>query len=121
TLKSREEGREYGDPIATREGSRAFVRYLFETMAPSGFTSFWRDLEARAREPFPVPLLLLYSRMDPLVPPLNGVRLHALIPGSKLTWIDDSSHFAHVDTPEPVVRELLAFLRVPRADDARDE
>jgi pimeloyl-ACP methyl ester carboxylesterase len=115
SLKSREEGHEYGDPLATREGAAAFVRYLRETMAPAGFTSFWRGLEerARTRTPFPMPLLLLYSRQDPLVPPSNGARLHALIEGSELTWIAASSHFAHVDTPAPVVAEVVRFLGAP--------
>jgi pimeloyl-ACP methyl ester carboxylesterase len=125
TLKSREEGAEYGDPLATRPGARAFVRYLWETMAPAGFRSFWTELEQRAAQgkAFPTPLMLLYSRMDPLVPPVNGVRLHALLPGSELSWIDDSSHFAHVDTPEPVVAEVLRFLRAepPRAEAERAE
>jgi pimeloyl-ACP methyl ester carboxylesterase len=120
TLKSREEGAEYGGPLETREGVRAFVRYLYETMSPAGFTQFWSEIEARAGRPFPVPLLLVYSRQDPLVPPLNGVRLQALIEGSRLSWIDDSSHFAHVDTPEAVLREVLPFLAITRSHDAQE-
>jgi pimeloyl-ACP methyl ester carboxylesterase len=110
SLKSREEGGEYGDPLVSREGARAFVRYLSETMAPAGFASFWSELEARAGRPFPVPLRLVYSRQDPLVPPINGVRLGALIEGASLAWIEDSSHFAHVDTPDAVVHAILPFL-----------
>jgi pimeloyl-ACP methyl ester carboxylesterase len=119
-LKSREEGAEYGDPLARREGARAFVRYLSETMAPAGFARFWSELESRAGRPFPVPLQLVYSRQDPLVPPINGARLAALVEGAMLAWIEDSSHFAHVDTPEAVLRAVLPFLTVTAGADARD-
>jgi pimeloyl-ACP methyl ester carboxylesterase len=105
TLKSREELAEYAAAIASPAGARAFVRYLHETMAPSGFAEFFQEVPR-----FDVPLLLLYSRIDPLVPPKNGERLHGKIPGSRLVWLETTSHFAHVDTPEPVVRELFRFL-----------
>jgi pimeloyl-ACP methyl ester carboxylesterase len=66
----------------------------------------------RARgEPFPAPLMLLYARQDPMVPPRNGAELHALVPGARMVWIEQSSHFAHVDTPERVVDEVLPFLQ----------
>jgi pimeloyl-ACP methyl ester carboxylesterase len=110
TLKSREEAREYGAPLATREGALAFTRWLGEAMAPAGFAGLVRKLEARRGEAFPIPLLLLYSREDALVPPRNGDILHALVPDARLTWIEKSSHFAHVDTPDAVLREVMPFL-----------
>jgi pimeloyl-ACP methyl ester carboxylesterase len=57
-----------------------------------------------------MPLLLLYSRQDPLVPPATGKRLAALIADAELTWLERTSHFAHVDSPERVVPLLLDFL-----------
>ncbi len=110
TLKSREETREYAAPLGDDAGIATFIRYLYDTMSPAGFAEFRDALEARKGRAFPMPLLLLYSRQDPLVPPKNGDRLHALIAESTLTWLDHTSHFAHVDTPEPVVREVMAFL-----------
>lgn len=112
TLKSLEESAEYGDPLATAEGARAFISYLGDTFAPRDISAFVTTLATRraAAQPFPIPLLLLYSRRDPLVPPSVGPRLQALIPGAPLVWLDDTSHFAHVDTPTEVVRELRAFL-----------
>jgi pimeloyl-ACP methyl ester carboxylesterase len=111
-LKSLEEAHAYGDPLGTREGSLAFASYLAETMSPAALRSFLRELASRKarHEPFPIPLLLLYSRRDPLVDPRNGEKLHALIQGSSLAWIDDSSHFAHVDTPARVLESVLPFL-----------
>ena len=33
-----------------------------------------------------------------------------MVPEASLVWLDDTSHFAQVDTPEPVVAELRRFL-----------
>lgn len=113
TLKSLEEAHEYGDPLATREGGRAFAAYLAETMAPGQMREFTRDLASRKGrgEAFPTPLLLLYAKRDPLVPPSNGERLSVLIPEAKLTWVAETSHFMHVDSPDRVVAEVLPFLQ----------
>jgi len=113
TLKSREETREYAAPLATAEGRVAFLRYLRETMAPRPFGAFVDELRQRrqAGQPFPVPLMLLFSRLDPLVPPSIGTRLHELIPEARMEWLADTSHFAHVDSPDRVVPLLLDFLR----------
>jgi pimeloyl-ACP methyl ester carboxylesterase len=115
TLKSREEAREYGRPLATRPGARAFLRSLQETLAPADFARFIAELERRRRDggSFPVPLLLLYATTDRMVPPATGRVLHELIPGSRLAWLDGSSHFAQVDTPEAVVEIVLDFFDQP--------
>ena len=112
TLKSLEEAAEYGDPLASSEGARAFIGYLKDAFAPRDVAAFVTELATRraAGQPFPVPLLLLYSRQDPLVPPSVGERLHELVPEAPLVWLESTSHFAHVDTPEAVLRELEAFL-----------
>jgi pimeloyl-ACP methyl ester carboxylesterase len=106
SLKSLEEAREYGDPLATREGRRAFIRYLADTLAPDELAAF---VERVSKAPFPVPLRLVYAREDPMVPPSVGARLGRVMPGVKLVWLDDSSHFAQVDTPERMVAEIEAF------------
>jgi pimeloyl-ACP methyl ester carboxylesterase len=112
-LKSVEEAREYGGPLATPEGSRAFTRYLADTLAPGEMRRFVEELERRRGEGlgFPVPLCLVYSRVDPMVPPRMGDRLHALVPSAEMHWLEDSSHFAHVDSPERLVPIIERFLR----------
>lgn len=112
TLKSIEEAAEYGDPLALADGARAFVGYLKDAFAAADIAAFVAALEARraAAQPFPIPLLFVYSRQDPLVPPAVGERLQALVPGAPLVWLESTSHFAHVDTPDAVVAELRAFL-----------
>ncbi len=111
TLKSLEEAREYGEPLSTTEGARAFVRWLSEALAPADLARFATELRRRLGEgaAFPVPLLLLYARQDPLVDPAMGDALHKLVPSATMVRLERSSHFAHVDTPDAVARELATF------------
>jgi pimeloyl-ACP methyl ester carboxylesterase len=107
SLKSLEEASEYGDPLDTVEGADAFVRYLWHAFDPAELRAFMRALGQRE---FPVPLLLIYARRDPLVPPSIGRVLHQHVPRSSLVWLEESSHFAHVDTPERVLAAMRGFL-----------
>jgi pimeloyl-ACP methyl ester carboxylesterase len=112
SLKSLEEAHAYGDPLAEKNGTEAFIRYLSDVLTPAAFEKISSDAQKLrdAHEPFPVPLLLIYARQDPLVSPKNGERLSKLLPDAKMVWLDDSSHFAHVDTPKLIVDEVLRFL-----------
>lgn len=107
SLKSREEAREYGAAIASAEGARAFVRYLGETLDPRAMRDFRRALAASG---FPIPLMLVYARQDPMVPPRTGDALAQLLPGARLAWLEDTSHFAHVDSPERLLAVVEPFL-----------
>ncbi|MCB9766500.1 MAG: alpha/beta hydrolase [Alphaproteobacteria bacterium] len=111
--KSREETRLYGAPLSTPEGSRAFVAYLRDTMSIGGLSRLVESLKARrdGHQRFPVPLKLVYATADPMVPPSVGDALAALVPEAELVWLADTSHFMHVDTPEPAVAEILGFLQ----------
>ncbi len=62
----------------------------------------------RTRRPL-LPLSLIYARQDPTVPPKIGPKLHALVPGSELHWLERSSHFAQVDAPERLASLLEGF------------
>ncbi len=114
-LKSREELDEYGAPLATDEGITCFTKSLHETLAPAGFRAFVKEL---GRAPFPVPLLFVYARKDPMVPPRVGYALHRLARGSELRYLDGTSHFSHVDTPDQMVETILPFLRSNEAEAA---
>lgn len=107
TLKSIEELDEFGAPLATPEGMECFIKMLRETMHPHGFEEFVGRLEKNSLR---VPTLFVYARQDPLVPPSVGEALHRLVPGSTLTWIDSTSHFTHVDSPDRMVATVLPFL-----------
>jgi pimeloyl-ACP methyl ester carboxylesterase len=106
SLKSLEEAEEYAKPLRTPEGLAAFRSYLKDAVSASGLARFGGALREK---PFPIPLMLLYAKMDPLVSPKNGDYLAKVVPGATLQWIEDSSHFAHVDTPAAVVRAVEAF------------
>lgn len=113
TLKSLEEAREYGDPLATEAGARSFLRYLADSLDPGELAQFAAELKRRRDrgQGFPLPLLLLYARQDPIVPPEIGPKLHGLIPDADFRWLESSSHFAQVDSPDRVAaiaREFLA-------------
>jgi pimeloyl-ACP methyl ester carboxylesterase len=107
SLKSLEEARAYGGPLSTAEGVGAFARYLADTLHPREMARFAKRLQA---SPPDTPMLLLYARQDPMVPPSVGPRLAALLPRARFEWLDESSHFAHVDTPELVLEHVLPFL-----------
>lgn len=111
SLKSIEEAHEYGDPLATDAGAQAFIKYLAETMAVGPIVEFQRTLlERRAGgRPFPVPLLHIYARRDPMVPPRFGEVL-AERTGAPLVWLDEASHFAHVDATGRFLEAASGFL-----------
>jgi pimeloyl-ACP methyl ester carboxylesterase len=113
TLKSLEEAREYGKPLATKEGAESFVRYLADSLDPAELTRFVAELEQRRDRgrPFPIPLMLIYARQDPMVPPAIGPKLHRLVPDAEFRWLERSSHFAHVDSPGRVVALTDDFLQ----------
>ena len=113
TLKSREEHREYAAPLATAEGFTAFARMLAETMDVRAMRRFEADL--RARSGFPIPLCLVYATRDPMVPPVVGERLHALLPGGEFLRLDEASHFAHVDATDRLLRAIHPFLQEGRS------
>jgi pimeloyl-ACP methyl ester carboxylesterase len=109
TLKSREEHREYAAPLRTVEGRRAFMHMLHESLAVTDMAGFAHEL-ASLGGTFPIPLLLLYARSDPMVPPIVGEKLHRLLPSAEMKWIERGSHFMHVDAPGEFVEASLPFL-----------
>jgi pimeloyl-ACP methyl ester carboxylesterase len=111
SLKSREEHREYAAPLATPAGRRAFYRHLRDALDVAEMAKFVRAL--RARE-FPVPLLFVYAKRDPMVPPIVGDKLHALVPTAQMIRLDEASHFAHVDAAPRFVAAIEAFLSASR-------
>jgi len=112
TLKSLEEARVYGEPLSTAAGARSFTRHLGESLDPRHLHRFDRTLQRRRDrgERFPMPLALVYAREDPTVPPENGPKLHALVPDAEYHWLDRSSHFAQVDSPDRLAQLLAGFL-----------
>lgn len=109
TLKSREEHREYAAPLRTAEGVRAFARMLKDTMDPVQMRAFEGALTALGGR-FPIPLQLVYAERDPMVPPVVGDRLHALLPDAPFVRLSEASHFAHVDATDRFLAAVEPFL-----------
>jgi len=112
SLKSLEEAEEYGRPLATVAGAEAFASYLRDTLSPRAMRDFAARLARRRDEglTFPVPLLLVYAERDPMVPPMVGRQLAALVPEAELCWLSRGSHFAHVDATEDFLEVALPHL-----------
>jgi pimeloyl-ACP methyl ester carboxylesterase len=113
SLKSVEEAKEYGEPLVSAVGLSGFYRQLRDMMDVRQIADFVRTLEARraANQGFGLPLLLLYARADPMVPPRVGPALAALIPDARLAWAEEGSHFLHVDRPALFLSEAVPFLK----------
>lgn len=113
TLKSREETREYGPPLATADGSHAFWRYLRDTMAPGPMRALLRSLDERTEAgcELPVPLQFVYARRDPMVPARDGRRVAAALHDAPIVWLDHASHFAHIDAVDAYLAAVLPFLQ----------
>ena len=112
SLKSIEEAKEYGALLGGYDGAQGLVKYLREAMSVTDIRSFQAHLKERRRtdQPFPVPLLLVYAKTDPMVPPRIGRVLSERIPSAELVWLEKASHFAHVDAPDRFLRPALEFL-----------
>lgn len=112
TLKSLQEAREYGEPLSSREGIRAFLGHLRDTMSAVDLARFRTTLLARGQrgQTFGLPLQLVYARRDPMVPPAIGHQLAAWIPDAELVWLDQASHFAHVDASAAFLAVVMPFV-----------
>ena len=96
-----------GRHAATMHGTRN-LGYFYQLLAIAGWTSLpwlWS---------LPQPTLVLMGRDDPLVPPINGHILKALIPNAELHMIDDG-HLFIVTQPA----ETAALIEVFLADASR--
>ena len=113
TLKSREETREYGLPLATPEGLDGFHAQLRDTMDVRQVRALWSHLGRRAEQGcgFPVPLQLIYAQEDPMVPGWVGKELAARLPDADFVTLRHASHFAHVDNPDVFLPPVLRFLQ----------
>lgn len=126
SLKSLEEAHEYGDPLASAAGAGAFIGYLADTLDPRDLHAFERELGRRRDRgaAFPVPLMAVYARQDPTVPPKVGRRLQPLLPEAEWHWLERTSHFIQVDAADRLAALLTDFLArdepaVTRTDAAR--
>lgn len=91
-----------GRHVAAVHGARNFG-YLYQLLALAGWTSLPWLWSLRQ------PTLVMMGRDDPLVPPVNGRILAALIPDAELRIIDDG-HLFIVTQPAQTAAAIEAFL-----------
>lgn len=92
------------EPFATPEGLDVFVEH-----ARALDSKPTRDLAPLLPE-LAIPVAVVWGRHDPFQKPEYARRLASDIPGATLTWIEEASHFAPADAPEPVAGALLQLL-----------
>jgi proline iminopeptidase len=56
------------------------------------------------------PVLILAGRHDWICPPEFSEEIHALLPGSRLAIVEESSHSMRVDAPERLFGEIIDFV-----------
>ncbi|TGJ99750.1 alpha/beta hydrolase [Leptospira semungkisensis] len=106
----------YGDPskvteeqidryydLALREGNRKALGERFQQMKPG-------EMEDRIRE-LRIPTLILWGKLDRLVPPENAERFHKDIPGSKLVFFDTLGHIPEEEDPVHTVEVVKDFIK----------
>jgi pimeloyl-ACP methyl ester carboxylesterase len=105
-MLSREECVEHGRPFESFDGARVFMRIMAESIDPREHSAILEELRKR---PLGIPVRIIYARKDTMVPPWMGERYHADMPGSELVWMEDASHFLHIDAPERTVEQIVQF------------
>ncbi len=103
--------------IGTKAAPDKFQR-LIDSMSVLHKESYIKTLEATTRyegvadlESFAVPTLLVFGSDDRLTTPELGRKMHARIPGSELTILEDAGHLSNIEKPEEFNAAVLEFLR----------
>lgn len=60
-----------------------------------------------------MPTLLVWGRLDPLIPYRVGQEMAARIPCARLVTLENAWHRPHVEQPDEVAAAVLRFLRAP--------
>jgi 3-oxoadipate enol-lactonase len=77
---------------------------LYQAMA----IPFWSSYRRLPR--LNMPVLVMHGDKDRVLPPLNGTRLAARIPGAKLVMIPGAGHMLTSDAPGETMGTILDFL-----------
>ena len=107
-----EAAKHYAGIFRNSARTRIFWKILTETLASDHMREFIKKL---THEGPPLskqlPICLLWAHKDAMVPPSFGPRYKCLLPDSKLVWLENTSHFMQVESPELVVDEIKKFDR----------
>lgn len=59
------------------------------------------------------PALVLWGRQDRVLDPESAPKLAAALPASRLEWVPDCGHVAHLEQPELARDLIVEFMRAP--------
>ena len=88
---------------------KGFMRAILSSVRNGMLDSFLPEYERVGR--LDIPVLLLWGRDDPTVPPEHSNDICAAIPHLEFHLIENCGHIPHYERPEAVNPLLLAFLR----------
>jgi len=93
--------------LADRPAREAFVHTLRSVVEPGGqrVAAADRLYLAEGR-----PTLIVWGKLDTVIPVAHAYAAHAAIPGSVLEVFERARHFPHLDEPDRFARVLLEFL-----------
>ena len=99
-------------PLSRPGTTAAYAQWSSELLAPAVTRS---HLSASYAE-FPLPLHILWSDLDKVTPLVQGQALAQLVPGARLTILEQSGHIPQIETPEAFHSALAAALNGLRFD-----
>src|SRR5271157_474019 len=96
------------------ETIETFVQQILKApIAPDSFSRQFKAImqftTAKRLKSVNTPTLVVHGKQDILIPPENGEILAKLIPGAKLTLIDDYAHAAFANQTEQVYATIIDF------------
>ena len=59
--------------------------------------------------------LVVWGRQDKILDPKYAQQFSAALPKSKLVWIEECGHCAHLEQPEALAQSILDFTQVRKA------
>jgi len=92
------------EPWLTAEGQHAFYAQIAE--ADERFTD---EIEPLYTD-IAIPVQIVWGNEDQWIPPDRAERLHAMIPGSRLAYVDGAGHLIQLDAPVALATVLRGWL-----------
>ena len=97
----------YQQPMVVRGATPALGRWLPELISPDSSASSLRPAQIRKLH---VPTLLIWGSEDTATPPQQAKDIDALLPDSRIVWLDGVGHIPQIEDVPAFHRALIPFL-----------
>jgi len=99
----------------TSDTTKQFLRNIFEKQAATGIASALRGMAIRndtshVLENTTIPVLIITSDLDTLLPPEQSKKMHQLAKNSKLIIIKNAGHLSSLEQPEQWNKAVSVFV-----------